>query len=136
MTNSRFAISLHILTLLSYMKDERLSSDFIANSINVNSAVVRKEMSTLRENGLVQSSSGRNGGSILARSAEEILISDVYKAVNPTPVLGVKRDQPNPKCPVGSKINEHLGRLIGETEQAIVNRLKTLTLADFSSNFK
>jgi Rrf2 family protein len=117
------------------MKGERLSSDYIANSINVNPVVVRKEISTLQENGLVESSSGRKGGSTLAKSAEEIRISDVYESVNPSSVLGVKRDQPNPKCPVGSQINDRLGELFDETEQAIVKMLEKQTLADFTRNF-
>lgn len=136
MTNSRFAISLHILTLLSYMKEKRLSSDYIAKSINVNPVVVRREISNLLKNGLVESTSGRNGGSALAKSPEKIQLSDIYKAVHPTPVLGTMRETPNPKCPVGSQINTHLDLLFDETEQAILKKLKNRTLSDFSSKFK
>lgn len=136
MTNSRFAISLHILTLLSYMRGERLSSEYIAKSINVNPVVVRREISNLQENGWVESSSGRYGGSTLAISAKEIRLSDVYKAVCPTPVLGVMRDLPNPKCPVGNQINDHLGQLFEDTEKAILNSLGKQTLADFFGNFE
>lgn len=135
MSNSRFAISIHILTLLAYTEERWISSEYIANSINVNPAMIRKELSNLQVHGLVESKAGRYGGSTLAKSAEKILLSDVYKAVNPTSALGNMREHPNPNCPVGNKINKHLNQLHKETDRAVVNKLDDQTLADFCRNF-
>lgn len=134
--NTRFSISIHILTLLAYTGERWLSSEYMAKSININPAMLRKEISNLREYGLVESKTGRYGGTALAKPAEKILLSDVYKAVNPTSALGPMRDQPNPKCPVGNQINKHLNQLHKETERTILSNLNNQTLADFCRNFR
>src|SRR5690606_21431196 len=71
MNNVRFATALHILTLLHLQPGELLPSEYIAGSINLNPAVVRKELSNLRNFGLVESKEGKGGGSTLAKPASE-----------------------------------------------------------------
>lgn len=44
MISGKFAISIHILTLLAKFPDVYLSSEFIASSINLNPVLVRKEI--------------------------------------------------------------------------------------------
>ena len=135
MNNTRFAISLHILTLLAKAKGELLSSDYIAGSININPAIVRKEIINLRKYGLVKSKAGKYGGSYLARPAEKITLSEVYKAVRQTPLLGPKRNDVNPDCPVGRQINKHLDVLYSDVEEALIKQLGLKTLAYFSRQF-
>jgi Rrf2 family protein len=135
MNSSRFSISIHILTLLARAGDELLSSDHIAGSVNINPVLVRKEISNLRNNGLIISREGKNGGSILAKPAEKILLSDVYRAVRQSPLLGQNKNRPNPDCEVGRQINNHLDNLFLEAENAMISKLNQTTLADFSKQF-
>jgi Rrf2 family protein len=135
MNSSRFSISIHILTLLARAGDELLSSDHIAGSVNINPVLVRKEISNLRNNGLIISKEGKNGGSILAKPAEKILLSDVYRAVRQSPLLGQNKNRPNPDCEVGRQINNHLDNLFLEAENAMISKLNQTTLADFSKQF-
>jgi Rrf2 family protein len=135
MNNGRFAISLHILTLLTRFKGDLLSSEYIAGSININPVLVRKELGNLRKHGLVESKEGKNGGSTLAKPASQISLSDVYKAVRQAALLGQNKNKPNPKCEVGKQINTHLQDLYEETEQSLIQRLAKTTLADFSKRF-
>ena len=79
MNNTRFSISLHILTLLARAEDELLSSEYIAGSININPVLVRKELINLRNQGLVASREGKNGGSYLNKPARDIYLSDIYR---------------------------------------------------------
>ncbi|MBC9795960.1 RrF2 family transcriptional regulator [Sinomicrobium weinanense] len=134
MNNVRFATALHILTLLAIMKDELLSSAFIAGSVNVNAAVIRKEISNLKACGLVESKEGKGGGSFLARPASQIKLSEIYEAVRLVPVLG-RANTPNPKCPVGKKVNEHLETLYEETDNYVVRKLSTISLEEFAGKF-
>ncbi|UGU15540.1 Rrf2 family transcriptional regulator [Sinomicrobium kalidii] len=134
MNNVRFATSLHILTLLTTMKDEFLSSGFIAGSVNVNAAVIRKEMSNLRAYHLVESKEGKGGGSTLARPASQIRLSDIYEAVRQVPVLG-RANTPNPKCPVGKEVNKHLEELYTETDNYLIQKLSAMTLEEFAGKF-
>ncbi len=135
MNNSRFAISLHILTLLEKAKGELLSSEYMAGSININPVLVRKELSNLRNHGFVNSKEGKNGGSYLSKSAKEINLADIYNAVKQINLLGISKNTPNPQCPVGKQMNTHLNNLYNSTEQALVKELSSQTLADFSSQF-
>jgi len=135
MSNSRFSISLHILTLLAYSEEELQSSEYLAGSININPVLVRKEISNLKKQGLVQSKEGKAGGFSLGKPAKQILLSDIYRAVQQTPLLGQQKNKPNPKCTVGKQINKHLDDLFADAEDALVKRLGKTTLADFTKKF-
>lgn len=135
MNNGRFSISVHILTLLATAKEELLSSEWIAGSININPVLVRKELSNLREHGLVISKEGKNGGAQLAKPARNILLSEVYEAVKQSPVLGVAKNMPNPDCMVGRQINQHLDDLYEEVDRALLAKLGQTTLEAFCKKF-
>ena len=133
--NGRFHISVHILTLLDAAKGELVSSDYLAGSINTNPALVRKELSNLRKHGLIISKEGKAGGYMLAKSPEQIRFADVYEAVKQTAILGQARNEPNPKCPVGRQINQHLKDMDKEIGDAVIKKLYDFNLADFSEKF-
>jgi Rrf2 family protein len=135
MNNTRFATAIHIMTLLAKSPQEWLTSEWIAGSISVNPVIVRKEISVLREAGLIASRQGKEGGSQLARNAEQISISEIYKAVKNTEVLGKKNQNPNPACSVGKEINIHLDHLFEETSQLVVNFLGDKSLKEFADQF-
>jgi Rrf2 family protein len=136
MNNGRFAISVHILTLLATSAEEWTSSEFLAGSININPVLVRKELSSLRSHGLVKSKEGKAGGNALAKPADKILMSDIYETVRQHDLLGKGINQPNPACPVGRDINNHLDSLYKECERALINSLAKETLADFCKKFE
>ncbi len=135
MNNGRFPISLHILTLMARAEGELLSSEHIAGSINCNPVLVRKEISNLRNHGLIESKEGKNGGATLAKPAANILLSDIYQAVRQSSLLGNSRNTPNPDCEVGKQINLHLDHLYAEVEGTLIRKLQLVTLADFSQQF-
>jgi len=136
MNNGRFAIALHILTLLDKANGELLSSEYLAGSININPVLVRKELGNLRNHHFVTSKEGKNGGSSLAKSANEITLGEVYESVRQISLLGNQKNTPNPKCPVGKDINMHLNNLYNDTEKVLIDQLSKQTLAAFSNQFK
>lgn len=135
MNTGQFPISLHILTLLCHSKGELLASEYIAGSININPVLVRKEISNLRKHGLIETKEGKNGGSYLTRPADKIVLSEVYKAVKTNSFLGQSKNSPNPDCPIGKQINQHLDGLYNEAENALIANLEGVTLADFCAKF-
>jgi len=135
MSNAKFATALHILSLLAYNKGERLSSEYIAGSINLNPALVRKEISNLKKLGFIASKEGNGGGSYLARPAESILLSEIYEAVKSVQLLG-RYNKPNPACSVGRQINGHLDQLYLNTEQSLLAALAQQNLQDFTNKFE
>lgn len=136
MNNTRFATAIHIMTLLAKSPQEWLTSEWIAGSININPVIVRKEISVLREAGLIVSRQGKEGGSQLAKNAEQISISEIYRAVKNTEVLGKKNQNPNPACSVGKEINNHLNTLFEETDHLVTQFLGDKSLKEFSEQFE
>jgi len=135
MNNTRFATVIHILTILAKSPTEWLSSDWIAGSININPVIVRKELAALQEQGWLTSRKGKDGGTMLQVSSDEITLADIYKAVKNSDVLGKKNLNPNPKCPVGKSINIKLESLAVETDELVTTSLQGKTLNDFMRQF-
>ncbi|MBF7090059.1 Rrf2 family transcriptional regulator [Flavobacterium sp. ALJ2] len=135
MISGKFAITTHILTLLSKFPNDYLSSEYIAGSINLNPVLVRKEISNLKKNNIVESKEGKNGGTRLLKPASEITLLDIFKITFDTVNLGYAKNQPNPDCPVGKKINENLDLLYADINEKINVQLSTVTLETFSNQF-
>jgi Rrf2 family protein len=133
--NGRFPIAVHILTLLSKADNELLSSDYIASSITINPALARKEISNLRNYGLIISREGKSGGYSLSKPPQQITLADVYESVKNQPVLGAAKNTPNPDCPVGKQISKNIDRLYADLDQTLLTKLGTVSLADFSKQF-
>ena len=136
MNNTRFATALHIMTILGNAPNDWLTSDWLAGSINVNPVMVRKEISVLREVGLVECRKGKEGGCRLAKNPEEIAIAEIYLAVKNSEVLGKKNQNPNPKCEIGKRINQNLEDLFLETEEVVISFLKQKNLKSFMEKFQ
>ena len=135
MSNTRFATAIHIMTILGNNPKEWHTSDWLAGSINVNPVIVRKEISVLREAGLVESRKGKDGGCRVAKNTNDISISDIYRAVKNSEILGRKNQNPNPKCEIGKEINQNLDILFSETDDLVVSFLKNKSLKSFIEQF-
>lgn len=135
MISGKFAISLHILTLLTKFPNEYLSSDFIASSLNLHPVLVRKEIVNLKNNQLVNSKEGKNGGTMLAKSASQITLDQVVKITLEKVSFGYSKNHPNPNCPIGKKINTQLDMLYTSLNNQISSQLMTMTLEQFSNDF-
>ena len=77
MINSRLAVAIHILSLIS--TDERASSDMIAGSVNTNPVVVRRTISQLKSG--YSDIPGGYSGSQPEKDPSEITLLEVYRAV-------------------------------------------------------
>ena len=135
MSNTRFATAIHIMTILGNNPEEWHTSDWLAGSINVNPVIIRKEISVLREAGLVESRKGKDGGCRVAKNTNDISISDIYRAVKNSEILGRKNQNPNPKCEIGKEINQNLDILFSETDDLVVSFLKNKSLKSFIEQF-
>lgn len=131
MTDGRFAISLHILTLLARNPGEWKSSNEIAESVNINPALVRKDLVNLKKAGLITSKEGKKGGSQLSRPPHLILLSEVYGSVKKESLFGWPKNDPNKKCPVGGHMYQNLQQMYDDVEVTLVTKLSGMTLADF-----
>jgi Rrf2 family protein len=129
--SSRFAVAVHILTLLETGRGQPLTSEYVAGSVNTNPAVVRRILSMLARAGLTHARLGAGGGSVLARPAAEISLRDVYRAVEcEERLFSLHHERPNPKCPVGRNIQAVLERATGAAQAALEEQLGSRTVAD------
>lgn len=136
MIKSKFAITLHIMTLLAESKEEWYSSSYIAGSLNVNPVLVRNELAALKNKNFIESKEGKNGGVRLAISPSSIKLSDIFLlAKGEDHVLGYCKNTPNPLCQVGKKINENLEELFLDVDRSIELELMKTTLEDFRKRF-
>ncbi|HYO91287.1 MAG TPA: Rrf2 family transcriptional regulator [Pyrinomonadaceae bacterium] len=126
--NSRFAIAVHILTLMARAGDEPLKSDEVACSVNTNPVVIRRILCALSKAGLVVSQTGASGGSRLALKPSRITLLEVYRAVDAGDVFALHPQPPNAKCPVGMNIEGALDRILNEVEQGVERVLEKITI--------
>lgn len=135
MVPGKFAITLHIVTLLSRFPEEYLTSDYIAGSMNINPVLVRKEIANLRKHHMVECREGKNGGTRLARPATEITLEHIFIITFKSLTLGYSKNDPNPECPVGKNINVRLEALYADINEGISLKLAAIPLPEFTKDF-
>ncbi|WP_141505742.1 Rrf2 family transcriptional regulator [Paenibacillus luteus] len=135
MTSNRFAVAVHILTLLETNKAARLTSDWIAGSVNTNPVVIRRIMGLLNKAGLVSTNAGV-AGATLTRPASEITLYDIYSAVHNhgQDELFAIHEKPNPACTVGRHIQSSLETAFSEAQKAMEDKLADITLEQISQD--
>lgn len=129
--SSRFTIAIHVLTCISTFENEqKVTSDFLAGSVNVNPVVIRRILSQLKAAGLISVIRG-SGGASIAKPLDDITFLDVYHAVECVEnELFHFHDNPNTQCPVGRNIHNVLDGRLMQVQSALENELKKITLAD------
>lgn len=128
-TNTRFAVAVHLLTLLAAAPGELVDSAALSLSPATNPVHVRRVLGVLRDQGLVRSQTGSHGGWTLTRSPEQINLGQVWQAVHGTdPVLGIH--VPDPNCPTGQVVQSNLRALDRRAVGVLVEELARVTVAD------
>ena len=127
--NSRFAMATHIMTALA-VKDDKVTSNYLASSINTNPVVVRRILSELQKAGLVNTESGRNGGAVLAKRANGITLYDVYNAVDEGELFAYNPNDPNKTCSLSCKMKSVLAPVFDAACSALAEKLKKIKLSD------
>ena len=130
MTSSRFAVAVHILTLLEKSEEGPVTSAYIAGSVNTNPVVVRRILSMLAEAGITTSRLGTGGGALLAVPAADVTLLDVFRAVEECKMFAMHSAPPNPKCPVGRNIQAALEETTDAAQRALEAELARHTVAD------
>jgi Rrf2 family protein len=123
-------MAVHVLAVLAYKDGDRVTSEFLAHSVNTNPVVIRRLLLALQQARLVETRKGAGFGSRLSRSAARIDLGEVFRAVEQDEAFGLPRNKPNQACPVGHCIQTALEQVFGSALQALVQDLEQTTLAD------
>ncbi len=132
-TANRFAVAVHILSLVEGAEPGQATSERMAGSIGVNAVVVRNVSGQLRRAGLLETHQGVPGAR-LTRGSDAITLRDVYRAVEADEEIFGIHPRPNPRCPVGAHIQDTLESVFGEAQRALSDRLAATTVAEVTQD--
>ncbi|MDQ0087650.1 DNA-binding IscR family transcriptional regulator [Paenibacillus anaericanus] len=129
--SSRFAVAIHILTLLEINKEGVSTSEYLSGSVNTNPVVIRRIIGMLNKAGFVEVRPGV-AGTKLARELSDITLLDIYRAVHVVEedALFAVHDKANPQCPVGRNIQSTIEPIFSEAQKAMETTLEAVTLQD------
>jgi Rrf2 family protein len=127
-SSSRFAVAVHVLTLMARARNEPLKSEQVASSVNTNPVVIRRILCSLARAQLVTSQTGAAGGSKLSRRPGQITLLEVYRAVEAGDIFSLHRQPPNRECFVGMNIEIVLEGVLDEVGTAIEGVLSKITI--------
>lgn len=130
MSNSQFAMAVHVLMMLAKNSGENVKSEYLAESVNTNAVVIRRLLCQLGQENLVVSQTGSAGGTRLAKKAEDIDLAEIFRAVSRNEIFALHPNTPNQDCPVGKNIEAILCNLQKEVDAAIGEKLQKYTLRD------
>lgn len=136
--SSRFTIAIHIFACMeTFGKDYKITSDFLASSIQVNPVIIRNILSQLRKAGLIKVARG-TGGTTALRPLDQITFYDVYLAVDllEEGELFHFHENPNLDCPVGKNIHASLDDKLMQIQGAMENQMKQYSIADVVNDVK
>ena len=129
MSNTRYTVAIHVLTLLAHCGPEPLTSEFIAGSVNTTPVVIRRILSSLRAARLVASQGGPGGGWQLLKAPAAINLRDVLAAVGEDARFPLHNAAPNVECPVGRTIQSLLTQRFQSAQEALERDLARTTIA-------
>lgn len=130
--SSRFTVAVHVLICIEMFKSQRkVTSDFLAASVNANPVVIRKLLLQLKAAGIVRVARG-TGGADTARDPEEITLRDVYRAVECVEggELFHFHENPSRLCPVGRNIHAVLDERLEQIQKAMEREMESISLQD------
>ena len=136
--SSRFTIAVHILICIETFKnDYKITSDFLASSVNVNAVVIRRLLQQLKKAGIINVKRG-SGGAEMARSPEEITLLDIYNAVDCVEEgrLFHFHENPSQECPVGKNIHAVLDVRLEEIQKAMEREMRSISIQDIINDTK
>ena len=122
-------MAVHILAVLAYREGERVTSDFLAESITTNPVVIRRLLLALQRAKLVETRKGAGHGTCLARPASRISLAQVYRAVEAEEPFALPPRAPNRECPVGQCVQDALEEVFVAAEAAMQREFARTTLA-------
>ena len=78
--SSRFTMAIHMFACIDTFSNQKMTSDFMAESIGTNPVIIRKILQQLKAAGLVEVARG-TGGVKVTKPLDQITFLDVYRAV-------------------------------------------------------
>ncbi|BDB65012.1 transcriptional regulator [Helicobacter cinaedi] len=146
---SRFSIATHICLCLEFFNADsefnthtdkahckKMTSEALADSVGVNSVIIRNILAQLKSAGLISVERG-SGGSKLIKKPQDISLLDIFNAVDS---MGKERGganrlfkfhaHPSELCPLGKNIHLILDSSFEAAQEALESYLAKVRLSD------
>ena len=136
--SSRFTIAIHIFACIAIFKEEyKITSKFLAGSINVNPVIIRQILLMLKSGGLINSKQGSSKIEIV-KNPENITLLDIFNAVESieNKKLFSFHENPSSDCPVGRNIHNILDDKLTAIQASLEKKLNEITLNDIFESAK
>ena len=128
--SSRFTIAVHTLLCILLFKDEKITSNFLAGSVQVNPVIIRNILIQLQKADIIAVKRG-TGGIKLNKKSKDITLFEIFEAVESLDgKLFSFHKKPNSKCPVGNNITKILLPKLDNIQKSMEIELKKTTLKD------
>lgn len=127
--SNRFTMATHILLAIEYFNnDYKITSDFLAASVNTNPVNIRYILSQLKKADLISVNAGTGGASII-KDPKEITLLDIFKAVEDSDKdLFHFHENPNVNCPVGKNMHNVLDDKLSGINDVMYKEMSKTTL--------
>ncbi|PYU22459.1 MAG: BadM/Rrf2 family transcriptional regulator [Acidobacteria bacterium] len=132
----QFAVAAHIMAALAFYYGEEISSATLAESVNANPTFVRKSLSKLSKAGLVVTTRGKSGASVLARAPKRITLLDIYRASAAPPAFAIHSYPVEKRCPVSCNLKECMSGVLSQAQDSFERSLAKITVADLVSQIR
>ncbi|CAI1010160.1 Rrf2 family transcriptional regulator [Serratia grimesii] len=132
--DNKLSRMLHVLLHMA-RHNSVYTSEQIAVMLGTNSAVVRRTLAGLRDAGFVTSEKGHHGGWRIAVDLRDISLLDIYRAVGVNQLFAIGGGEQHPECAVEAAVNQALGNVLDEAEQALLVRFAEITLENLKEKF-
>ena len=129
-------MAVHVLAVLAYKEGDRITSTFLAGSVNTNPVIIRRLLLGLQRAKLVETSKGAGSGSRLSRAPGRINLGEIYRAVEECDSFAKPSRKPNEACPVGHCMREALDKIFASAQDAMERDLEKTTLAGLIDTVK
>jgi Rrf2 family transcriptional repressor of oqxAB len=129
LTPMAFGLAIQALAFLA-VSDNVCPSQQIAQNMKSGTTFMRRMMAPLVRAELVQAREGRDGGYTLAKSADQITVADVYRALHMNDPLRTGLLESTTDCPNGQAVKAVFDEITKQTEMSLLQVYNQYTIAD------
>ena len=129
---SRFTMAVHVLICTETFQDDyKITSEFLASSVNVNPVVIRRLLQQLKKAGIIEVKRG-SGGTAICKNLYDVTLLDIYHAVEAVEdgQLFHFHEDPCQQCPVGKNIHKIMDGYLEDVQKAMEAKLRSITVYD------
>lgn len=125
--SNRYSDAIHVMAYIALRQNVKVTSQIIANSVQVNPVTIRQITSLLNKAKLIKTNRGSSKIE-LSRKPSEISLLDIYDAVEEK-LLSPDTDT-NPECPIGKKIPQILEKQFMKIENVARKEMSSIKLEE------